>query len=98
MCPVELDVTTWDPTRGGDHDAHPVCAALTATILWHPDTWRIGCQARLVPGRGSCSVSRLEPEFTDDRPLADPRVSRPPLQLVPGPDGSLEPVGSVASG
>ncbi len=67
------------------------------TILAHPDVGRVGARMilpALVSGR-EVELSRLTPTFSSpgteelSRPLADPRVSRKPLRLLPGPAGGV---------
>jgi len=60
----------------------------TLTLLWHPDAGRIGRMATVpVPRGASLDVHRNGPVFDDGEPLADTRVSRSALQVVPQPDG-----------
>jgi transcriptional regulator with AAA-type ATPase domain/tetratricopeptide (TPR) repeat protein len=77
---------------------HPLELRVPAlTILAHPDSRRVG-ERVLLPALGSgreVPLSRLSPLFAqpggeDARPLADSRLSRSPIQLVPG-----EPPGAV---
>ena len=66
------------------------------TILWHPDTRRIGELAPL-PGLTAgqeMELSRREPSFgmpriSTLRPLADPYLSRRPIRISPAGDGRL---------
>ncbi|MEM8930570.1 MAG: sigma 54-interacting transcriptional regulator, partial [Acidobacteriota bacterium] len=64
------------------------------TILWHPDVDRVGERIALtgLAGGRSQELARLTPDFTPpdrplSRPLADSRLSRTPIRLVPTPDG-----------
>ena len=67
------------------------------TILYHPEIRRIGERAvlrALLDGRPA-SLSRLEPSFgpphsSEARPLLDRHVSRSPLRITRGEDGSLD--------
>ncbi len=66
------------------------------TVLWHADPERVGehvALPELTTGR-EAQLSRLTPLFApmgggDARPLAEPRLSRSPILLVPRPDGGL---------
>jgi DNA-binding NtrC family response regulator len=80
----------------GDGSAErPAIEVPGLTVLCHPDPGRVGERAALAGLRGDgVELSRLTPDFwTPDGdphgPLADPRVSRQPLRLVPRPDGGL---------
>ncbi len=86
---MSLDATTDPPTQ--DPTSGPQARGITLTILWHPDPSRIGATARIVfpNAGGAVDISRRVPLFDDGEPLADVRVSRSPLQLLPGEDGSV---------
>ena len=66
------------------------------TVLWHADPERVGehvALPELTTGR-EAQLSRLTPLFApmeggEARPLAEPRLSRSPILLVPRPDGAL---------
>ncbi len=91
-------------TRTGSAAWQPGTSVLVPglTVLYHPDPERIGeriALTGLVAGREEL-LSRSEPAFapagrrpgretTERRPLADPFLSRRPIRIVPGPDGSL---------
>ncbi|HSF43746.1 MAG TPA: sigma-54 dependent transcriptional regulator [Thermoanaerobaculia bacterium] len=85
----ELDVSTMaDGLREGPL---PKLLLPALTILAHPNPRRIG-ERVLLPALASgklVELSRLTPLFAapgsgDVRPLADPHLSRQPIQLVPG--------------
>jgi two-component system nitrogen regulation response regulator GlnG len=81
-----LDTETLPPLTRDAVGADPMVVGLS--VLCHPDPRRIGEQAHLQPlalGR-TADLSRTEPEFrhpgsTRGKPLADPYISRRPLQL-----------------
>jgi two-component system nitrogen regulation response regulator GlnG len=68
---------------------------LALTVLYHPEPGRIGAMAPLQPsgGHGIEAVSRLEPLFSSANrkdppmPLADPYLSRTPLEVDAGDAG-----------
>ena len=69
---------------------------LAITVLWHPDSVRIGARAQLPEGVGRVAISRFEPEFTDlhdphgtASPLASQTLSRVPVELVIDPRGGV---------
>ena len=72
------------------------------TVLAHPNPSRIGDRSalpRLAKG-SSVQLSRLEPEFEplhggSSKPLGDPRLSRSPVTLSPGLEGSIRIDGSA---
>jgi len=74
-----------------DRDSVP-----TLTIIYHPDFRRIGERAvlhDLMNGR-AVDLSREQPRFEarsgrEERPLADPYISREPLSLTPTADGGV---------
>ncbi|HEX4966797.1 MAG TPA: sigma 54-interacting transcriptional regulator [Thermoanaerobaculia bacterium] len=86
-------------TRGDSGGRAPVASLLAPglTVLAHPDLVRVGERAILssLPAGREELISRREPQFSAPgsgvlRPLADPYLSRRPLQLTPGPDaGSI---------
>jgi two-component system, NtrC family, nitrogen regulation response regulator GlnG len=83
------DATTFDFSRAERH----ACAAPGAALIiaWHPDASRIGQSATLGVKPGATQdLSRKSPVFEDGEPLADPRVSRAPLQILFRPDGGVE--------
>ncbi|MEM8961721.1 MAG: sigma-54 dependent transcriptional regulator [Acidobacteriota bacterium] len=74
------------------------------TLLWHPDPSRVGERVslpRLESGR-AVELSRLEPELIAPggdvpRPLEDPHLSRPAINLrIDGDQLSLDPTGTSA--
>ena len=89
---TDLLRSTLRPARGGVARARWTVPSLT--VVFHPDTRRIGGCARLVDlldGRGA-AVSRLEPVFMDPgalsgEPLAHRSVSRRKLLFEPRGDG-----------
>ncbi len=91
--PDDVTMTMGDPStaaESGDGTAPGL------TILWHPDTSRVGERATL--GRQT-PVSRLTPRFAQDpwangRPLGDPYVSREPVVISLG-QGSVRIEGSA---
>jgi len=85
---MKSDQTTIDgtTTMGAPEPAR----GLTVTLLWHPDPSRIGRMAAVEFGQGGVHLSRLSPVFDDGEPLADVRVSRTPIQLIPRADGGVE--------
>jgi DNA-binding NtrC family response regulator len=81
-----LDTETLRPARTLSPGPEPTVPGLT--ILCHPDPARIGEQAHLhqLAHEGRAVLSRVEPEFRQPgtqpgRPLADPYLSRAPLQI-----------------
>ena len=81
----------WDGTGAA---ADP--RVLGLTVLYHPDVERVGERAVLGNARRGCELSRQRPEFAAPgaaaagRPLADLRLSRTPIVLVPRADGGVE--------
>ncbi len=82
--------------RSRDRERLPEVVVVGLTVLSHPDPARVGEVAalpRLARGEDA-ELSRHQPKFAPPdggipRPLADPRISRRPLRLIPGPAGSL---------
>ena len=108
----ELEASTLAP--GPDEESLPELRLPALTILAHPDPRRTGERVllpALVSGR-AVELSRLTPLFGapgggELRPLADPHLSRKPIQLAPGDspgavriagEGSLEVLGASSSG
>ncbi|HEY2289628.1 MAG TPA: sigma-54 dependent transcriptional regulator [Thermoanaerobaculia bacterium] len=64
----------------------------TLTVLFHPQTLRVGARAylgQIVRGR-EARLSRLEPDFEQpgsQAPLNDPYLSRRPIRFLPVPGG-----------
>jgi two-component system, NtrC family, nitrogen regulation response regulator GlnG len=87
----EILSTVWEgagdrrPRRRNERDG-----ALALTVLCHPDIRRVGERALLreLSAGHAVPLSRLQPEFsppveTLGRPLADRRMSRTPLWIIP---------------
>jgi two-component system nitrogen regulation response regulator GlnG len=82
-------------TRGDSGVGMPVASLLVPgfTVLAHPDVSRVGERVLLagLPAGRVELLSRVEPRFSAPgsgvlRPLADPYLSRRPLQLTTGPE------------
>jgi two-component system nitrogen regulation response regulator GlnG len=82
-------------TRGDSGVGIPVASLLVPglTVLAHPDVSRVGERVLLasLPAGRMELLSRVEPQFSAPRsgvlrPLADPYLSRRPLQLTAGPE------------
>ncbi len=84
------DLTTVDHTLDEPREMGIGDEPITVTILWHPDVGRIGAQAVFPSARTTLLLDRNEPTFCDEHPLADQRISRAPLQLVPQPDDAFQ--------
>ncbi|MCP3141520.1 sigma 54-interacting transcriptional regulator [Pyxidicoccus xibeiensis] len=86
--------TTVEHARGGEVSTQRVVPALT--IVSHPQPGRVGERVlleALVAGRVA-TLSRNDPDFSPPggglaQSLGDPFLSRTPIQLEPGPRGSL---------
>jgi two-component system nitrogen regulation response regulator GlnG len=81
--------TTTSPIEAVIAAAAPL---LGMTILWHPDTARIGQQWSGLGSPGRLDLNRFEPMFrsvdSDEMPLGERSISRTPLQLIrDGHDG-----------
>jgi two-component system, NtrC family, nitrogen regulation response regulator GlnG len=93
---VSAHVTIGETTnaRGKRGPAQTVSSVPALTILWHPDSSRVGERALLpdLAFGGSAEVSRSTPLFgppdaAPSRPLADQSVSRTPLEIRTRDDG-----------
>lgn len=69
----------------------------TLTVLWHPEVQRVGelalLSSLLSPG-SETELSRVKPDFGQpgeavERPLSDPHLSRSPIRLALGNEGSI---------
>jgi DNA-binding NtrC family response regulator len=95
---LTVEQPAWrEVTAAGERRKQARLRIPTLTIVYHPETRRIGERAvlrALLDGR-TASLSRLEPGFApphsaEARPLLDRHLSRSPLRIARGEDGSLD--------
>ena len=94
---ITFDETTVVPTdEGHTGEEQNVPMGPVLTVLFHPDVRRIGERADLCELRGGNSIrlgrriTRFSAPGQDiGRTLEDPFISRQPILLVPGADGSV---------
>jgi len=82
----------FNTTVGGAKGVESVVSEVPClTVLYHPDIARIGERAPLIPlsDGESVDLSRVGPDFSSGDPLADPRLSRSPVQIAPRGDGGV---------
>lgn len=87
----DSDYTLTSPLRDAEVTGGPV---LAVTVLWHPDSARIGEQYLDGSGDGVIELGRFMPMFSrpgkDRLPLGYGGISRQPLRIARTPDGGVE--------
>lgn len=86
----DTDLTLTSPLPGAIGAGPPI---LALTVLWHPDTGRVGAQYLEPDARGVVELSRFLPLFAhpggDGLGLGHGGVSRLPVRIARTPDGRL---------
>jgi two-component system nitrogen regulation response regulator GlnG len=93
---LTVEFPAWQDTAEGERRRRTRSRPPALTILYHPDSHRVGERALLagVQEGGSARLSRLEPGFApphrnDPRPLEDRHISRSPILISGSGDGGV---------
>ena len=93
---LTVEFPAWQESAGGERRRRARTRLPALTILYHPDSHRVGERALLssLAEGGSARLSRLEPSFAPPhrnelRPLEDRHISRSPILISSSGDGGV---------